>query len=120
MSDLNNSYESVIILSLRAGEDAVTALVQKFKDLISSHAVLDSVDEWGKKRFAYAINKETDGYYVLFNFTSGPEFPSELERICRITDGVLRSLVIKKEQEAENSKAKEKTEEKENKKETEK
>jgi len=71
--------------------------VKKFKKLIEKHGTVESVDEWGKRRLAYPINKETDAYYVLFNFQSDAEFPAELDRITKITDGVLRSMIIKKE-----------------------
>jgi len=97
MSDVKNSYETVFILSTKAGEDAVTALVQKFKDLIEANGTIDSIDEWGKRRLAYPIKKQEEGYYTLVNFTSSPEFTAELDRIYKITDGVLRSLIIKKE-----------------------
>lgn len=97
MSEIKNSYETVFILSTSLGEDGTTAMVQKFKDLIEANGTIDSVDEWGKRRLAYPINKQDDGYYVLVNFTSAPEFTAELDRIYKITDGVLRSLIIKKE-----------------------
>ncbi|WP_312693982.1 30S ribosomal protein S6 [Caproiciproducens sp.] len=97
MSDVKNSYETVFILSTKPGEDAVTALVQKFKDLIEANGTIDSIDEWGKRRLAYPIKKQEEGYYTLVNFTSSPEFTAELDRIYKITDGVLRSLIIKKE-----------------------
>ena len=93
-----NSYEAVIVISLKAGEDAVAETVKKFKDLIEKNATMESVDEWGKRRLAYPINKETDAYYVLFNFKSDAEFPAELDRITKITDGILRSMIIKKEE----------------------
>ena len=92
-----NSYEAVIVISLKAGEEAVAETVKKFKELIEKSATMESVDEWGKRRLAYPINKETDAYYVLFNFKSDAEFPAELDRITKITDGVLRSMIIKKE-----------------------
>ncbi len=94
---VKNAYETVLVISMKLGEEGIAAMVQKFKDLIESNATLDGVDEWGKRRLAYLINKEAEGYYVLFNFTSEPEFPAELDRIYKITDGVLRSLIIKKE-----------------------
>ena len=53
------------------------------------------VAEWGKKRLAYPINDLNEGYYVLVNFKSAPEFPAELERVFGITDGIMRSVVIK-------------------------
>lgn len=92
-----NSYEAVIVVSLKLGEEAVTETVQKFKALIEKNATLESVDEWGKRRLAYPINKETEAYYVLFTFKSNSEFPAELDRITKITDGMLRSMIIKKE-----------------------
>lgn len=92
-----NSYEAVIVISLKLGEEAVNETVKKFKELIEKNATVEKVDEWGKRRLAYPINKETDAYYVLFDFKSGAEFPTELDRITKITDGVLRSMIIKKE-----------------------
>lgn len=97
MSDVKNSYETVFILSSTLGDDGITAMVQKFKDLIEANGTIDSVDDWGKRRLAYPIKKQEDGYYTLINFTSSPEFTAELDRIYKITDGVLRSLIIKKE-----------------------
>lgn len=92
------NYETVMVFSVKQGEEAVQALVEKFKALIEKHATLQSVDEWGKRRLAYLINKESEGYYVLMNFESEAEFPAELDRIFKITDGVLRSLIIKKDE----------------------
>ncbi|MDU7337015.1 MAG: 30S ribosomal protein S6 [Clostridium sp.] len=97
MPDVKNAYETVFILSTAQGEEAVQTNVQKFKTLIEKNAVIDSVDEWGKRRFAYPIEKQTEGYYTLINFTSAPDFIAELDRIYKITDGVLRSLIVKKE-----------------------
>lgn len=97
MNKTMNSYESVLVISMKLGEEGVEALSNKFRDIIAKNATLDSVDVWGKRRLAYLINKESEGYYVLFNFTSDTEFPAELDRLYKITDGVLRSLIIKKE-----------------------
>lgn len=97
MEKIQNSYETVLVISLKLGDEGVAAMVQKFKDLIETNATLESVDEWGKRRLAYLINKEAEAYYVLYNFKSDAEFPAELDRIYKITDGILRSLIIKKE-----------------------
>ncbi len=97
MSNVKAAYETVVVFSLKNGEEAVSASVQKFKELIEKNAVLDSVDEWGKRKLAYLINKESEGYYVLFNFTSESDFPAELDRIYKITDGIQRSLIVRKE-----------------------
>ncbi|CAB1249826.1 MAG: 30S ribosomal protein S6 [Clostridiales bacterium] len=97
MEEVKRAYETVFILSAKLDEDATNAMIQKFKDLIAANGTIDGVDEWGKRRLAYPINKENEGYYVLVNFTSVPSFTAELDRIYKITDGVLRSLIVKKE-----------------------
>lgn len=89
-------YEIVMVFSLSKGDEAVNALKTKFTDLISKNGTLGEVEEWGKKKLAYAINYETDGYYVLINFSSDESFPAELDRVINITDGVLRSLIVAK------------------------
>ena len=99
MAKLGEKYEAVVVLSLKNGEEAVQGLVAKFSDLIKENGELVNVDEWGKRKLAYLINKESEGYYVLFDFESTAEFPAELDRIYKITDGVMRSLIIKKEDE---------------------
>jgi small subunit ribosomal protein S6 len=98
MAKLEQNYESVLVLSTKLGEEGIKAAVEKFTAMISEAAKLESVDEWGKRRLAYAINYETEGYYVLFTFTSAPAFPAELDRVYKITDGVLRSMIIAKEE----------------------
>lgn len=92
------NYETVMVISMKQGEEGIQAIIEKFKALIENNATLQSVDEWGKRRLAYLINKESEGYYVLMNFESEPEFPAELDRIYKITDGVMRSLIIKKDE----------------------
>lgn len=96
MAKLQEKYEAIIILNNKLGEDAVKALQTKLNDLIVKNATMDSVDEWGKRRLAYPIQDETDGYYVLFNFTSETTFPAELDRVLKITEGILRSLITVK------------------------
>ena len=97
MPDIKHPYETVFILSTKLGEEGIAALVEKFKNLIAANGTVDSVDDWGKRRLAYEINKETEGYYTLINFTCAPSFTAELDRVYKITDGVLRSLIVKKE-----------------------
>lgn len=89
-------YEAAMIFSVANGEEVTAALKEKFNDLIAKNGTVENVDDWGKRRLAYLINDEADGYYVFFTFESAPEFPAELERIAKITDGVLRVMVIKK------------------------
>ena len=92
----NNSYEAMMVFSVKNGEEGVPALTEKFKALIEQNGTLDSIDEWGKRKLAYAINDEPEGFYALFNFSAVPEFPEEFYRVAGITDGVLRSLIVRK------------------------
>lgn len=93
---VTNKYEAAMVFSVKAGDEAVTALKEKFQELIAKNGTVESVDDWGKRKLAYPINYENDGYYVFTTFTSEPAFPAELERIAGITDGVLRTMIIKK------------------------
>ena len=88
--------KSELEVRLRNGEEAVEVLKQKFTDLIEKHGTLGNVEEWGKRKLAYPINYENDGYYVVIDFTSDEAFPQELDRVINITDGVLRSLIVAK------------------------
>ena len=92
-----NSYETIFIIDATVEEETRAALQEKFTSLIAANGTVEAVDEWGKRRLAYEINDKTEGYYVLVNFTSAPEFPKELERIYGITDGVLRTITVRKE-----------------------
>ena len=74
------------------------AMVEKFTALISANGTIDTVNEWGKRRLAYPINDMNEGYYVQVNFKSAPAFPAELERIFRITDGIMRAIVIRQDE----------------------
>ena len=87
-------YESMVVISTKQDEEAIKGLVEKFSNLISANGTLVSVDEWGKRKLAYMINKETEGYYVLYTFESNATFPAELSRRLRITEGLLRSMII--------------------------
>ena len=88
-------YEAVLVFSVAKGEEATQSLADKFKALIEENGTLEKVDEWGKRKLAYEINDEAEGHYNIYDFESKPEFPAELERIAKITDGVLRALVVK-------------------------
>ncbi len=87
-------YEAMVVISTKQEEEVVKGLVEKFKGLIENNGNLVSVDEWGKKRLAYMINKESEGYYVLYTFESKSDFPAELDRVFKITEGLLRSMII--------------------------
>ena len=101
MEKMKEAYESILIVSCKNGDEAVAEVVSKFKNIFEANATLDSVEEWGKRKLAYLINKESEGYFVLFNFTCDAEFPAELDRVYNITDGVLRSLIVKRIEKSE-------------------
>ena len=92
MAKISANYEVVYIIDPAQGEEAVAATVAKFQSLAEQNATDVVVDEWGKRRLAYAIDYKTD--YVLMSFTSGPEFPKELDRILGITEGIMRSMIV--------------------------
>ena len=87
-------YETMLVTSAVLDEEATTALVGKFKSLIEANGTIDSVDDWGKRRLAYPINDEEEGIYTVIKFTSEPTFPAELDRVYKITDGVMRTMIV--------------------------
>ena len=93
MAKTSEKYEVLYIINPNLSEEETQGVVEKFKTLIEQNGTIDAVEEWGKRKLAYAINYITDGYYVLVKFTSAPDFPAELERILRNTETVMRSLV---------------------------
>lgn len=97
MAEITNSYETVIVVTAKIGEDGNEAMIDRFKKLIAENGTVESVDEWGKRRFAYPIQKQAEGFYTLINFKSTPDFTAELDRRYKITDGILRTLIIKKD-----------------------
>ncbi|MCC8160882.1 MAG: 30S ribosomal protein S6 [Oscillospiraceae bacterium] len=94
-----NSYETIFIIDATLDEESVTALKDKFTALIEKSGELESVDEWGKRRLAYEINDRTEGFYYLVNFKADGSFPKELDRQYKITDGILRTIIIRKDEE---------------------
>ena len=94
-----NKYESVVIINPTVDEEGVKALIQRFTDLINTDGKVESAEELGKKRLAYEIKKNKEAYYVVFNFEAKPELIAELERNYRITDEVIKFIVIRKDEE---------------------
>ena len=96
MENVINKYETIFVIDASLSEEEITAISDKFTALIAANGTTESVDVWGKRRLAYPIDYKTEGYYVLVNFSSEAEFIAELERVYNITDGVLRTIVIRK------------------------
>ena len=88
-------YETIFIQNPTLDEEAVNANIEKFKGIIENGGgTVDNVDVWCKRKLAYEIKKVSEGYYTLFNFTAGPELPKELDRVFRITDGIIRHIIV--------------------------
>ncbi|MBS1403265.1 MAG: 30S ribosomal protein S6 [Oscillospiraceae bacterium] len=93
MAKTSEKYELMYIINPNLSEEETAAVVEKFKALVEQNGTLEEMEEMGKRKLAYEINYISEGYYVLVKFTSGPEFPAELDRVLGITDGVMRSLI---------------------------
>lgn len=91
-----NQYEVMYVIDTTLDDQARAALINRFSELVVANGgQVDRVDEWGKRRLAYAINYKTEGYYVLMYVTAPAALPRELERNFQINEAVLRSLVIR-------------------------
>ena len=93
---MQNNYETIMIVNSNLEEAAIKDTITKISTLISENGTVESTEEWGKKKLAYPIKKQAEGYYVLINFTSNPEFIDELDRVYNITDEVIKHIVVKK------------------------
>ena len=92
-----NKYESVIIINPSVDEEGIKALIAKYRDIINNEGKVESVNEIGKKRLAYEIMKNREGYYTVFNFEAKPELIAELERNYRIDDSVMKFITVRNE-----------------------
>ena len=91
-------YETIFILHPSLDEEAVKANIEKFKGVIENGGgTVENVDVWGKRTLAYEIKKVNEGHYTLINFAANPELPKELDRIFRITDGIIRHIIVAEE-----------------------
>lgn len=98
MAKVNANYEALYILKPDLTEEQTAALVERFKGVAEANGTVSEVNEWGKRRLAYPINDLMEGYYVLMTFTAAAAIPAELDRIFRITDGVMRSMIVCKDE----------------------
>ncbi len=93
-----NKYELALVVSAKIEDDARTATVEKAKEYITrAGGTVTEVEEWGKKRLAYEVQKMREGFYYFIQFEADATCPAEVERHVRIMDNVMRYLVVKKE-----------------------
>ena len=93
MAKISEKYEALYIINPQLTEDETKALVEKFKAMVEAEGTLIAIDEWGKRRLAYLIDDLAEGYYVLMTFEAKPELPAELDRVMKITEGIMRCLI---------------------------
>ena len=93
-----NKYELALVLSSKLADEAKQAEFNKVTELLTRFgATIDKVDDWGKRRLAYEIKKETEGFYSFITFDAEPTVPVEIESRIRIMEGVLRYLIVRKD-----------------------
>ena len=92
-----NNYEAVLIFKTELADADRNALLDRFKEIIGQDGEVTNVDDWGKRKLAYEINDLKDGYYYIVDFDSNPDHIKEFERRLRLSDFVIRYMVIRKE-----------------------
>ncbi|MBD8931615.1 MAG: 30S ribosomal protein S6 [Ruminococcus sp.] len=93
-----NKYELAVVVSAKIEDDARAEVIEKVKDLITRvGGNVTDVDEWGKRRFAYEIQKMKEGFYYFIHFEAESTVPAELEQRVRIMDHVLRYLCVRQD-----------------------
>ena len=94
-----NKYEVMYVIDPTLEDSVRNELISYFSGIVEKNAgMIDRIDEWGKRRLAYPINDEEEGVYTVINFTADPSFPAELDRVYKITEGVMRSLIVAHEE----------------------
>ena len=96
MAKISANYEVVFIIDPAQGEEGVAALTEKFKTLVEQNSSAMEVEEWGKRKLAYEIDKLTEGDYTLVNFHADPTQIAELDRVLRINDAVKRHMIVRR------------------------
>jgi len=90
-----NKYETIFILHPSLDEEAIKANIEKFSGVIETgKGVIENIDLWGRRKLAYEIKKQTEGIYVLVTYSAPSELPKELDRVFRISDSVIRHMII--------------------------
>ncbi len=98
MAKITGNYETVFILKPDLTEEQIAAQIARFRNVVEASGTVSEVSEWGKRRLAYPIQDLNEGYYVQMDFSCAPSVPQELDRIFRITDVVMRSIIVSKDQ----------------------
>ena len=94
MAKVTGKYETIFVVNPSLNEEETKQVVERCTSLIGENGEISKTDEWGKRRLAYPIQDFTEGYYVYVSFQSKPDFPAELDRIYKITDAIIRSIIV--------------------------
>ncbi len=88
-------YEVTYILRPQLEEEAVTAAAEKYSQMVTEQGgQVENVNHWGKRTFAYELDRNTEGYYIIMRFVSEPAVEEELHRVMKLSDDILRCLFI--------------------------
>lgn len=90
-----NKYEMIVVLNPSIGEEALNALSDSVKAKVEEGATIETLDVMGLKKLAYEIDDQKEGYYLDFKFSAETTFPREIERKLKITENVMRYLVVR-------------------------
>ena len=90
-------YEAVFIFMPNIEEEKRNQLLDRLKGVIESNGTITNIDEWGTRKLAYEINDQTEGYYVIINFETTPEIVKELDRIAKISDSIMRHMIVRED-----------------------
>ena len=91
---MTRNYELILVLNPSIGDEKLEVEMERIKGLLETPGAINDVDVWGRRKLAYEIQDETEGYYALIHFDAEPEFPKEIERLLRISEHVLRYLIV--------------------------
>lgn len=93
-----NKYEAIFVISPEADEEKIQSLIERTKGVIEENGSVESIEEWGKRKLAYEVKGFREGYYVLMKFTADTAIPAEMERVFKITEGIIRHIIIKEDE----------------------
>jgi len=94
------AYELMLLLNPQLEEEAIEAVIKKTTDIVTSrNGEIENIDRWGKRRLAYEVQDHTEGFYVVIRFKADNEATTEVDRVLKITEEVLRFLLVRKDKE---------------------
>ena len=93
-----NRYEAIFVISPEADEEKIQSLIERMKGIIEENGSVENIDEWGKRKLAYEVKGFNEGFYVLMNFTADTAIPAEMDRVFKITDGIIRHMILREDE----------------------